>query len=80
MEQRRSSDLKNLQISITDVVKGMIVVAPCIATICSAVWYFSAWSEKVNNRLDDIDKDLKSIHLRLEHEPRPALESYVLRH
>jgi hypothetical protein len=35
-----------------------------VATAVLAIWYASGWAAKVDLRLDDIDRDLKTIHER----------------
>lgn len=79
---RRATDLQNFRISVGDIIKALIVAGPCVATVGSAIWYFSAWTEKVNLRLDDMDRDLKQLHdLYLHRRPAyPSLENYRLRH
>jgi spermidine synthase len=54
--------LKDAKINLGDVIKAAIAAVPVLITLGTAIWAFSAWTERVNLRLDDIDKDLKSIH------------------
>lgn len=74
------TNLSEVKVSVADLIKGLIVAAPCLLTIGSAIWYFSTWSERVDNRLDDIDKDLQGIHRRIEVQrgPAAAREQYEL--
>lgn len=78
--------LQEVKISIADLLKAALAGVPCLIAIISAIWYFSAWSAKVDMRqeredlrLDDIDKDLRSIHELYEHSrPAPKLDRYIL--
>lgn len=70
--------LQDVKISVADLIKALVIAAPCVMTIGGGIWYFSAWSQKVDMRLDDVDRDLRSIHLYLQHGPRPQVEDYTL--
>lgn len=73
--------LSDLKVSAADLIKALFMALPAVLTIISAIWYFSAWSERVDLRLDDIDKDLRSIHQHYELEklpPAPRLDRFQL--
>lgn len=77
---RRSTDLHGVHVSVAEMLKAAVTLLPCLITIISAIVFFSKWTERVNYRLDDIDKDLKTIHERLERAggPKPALGTFQL--
>jgi hypothetical protein len=74
--------LKEINISVADLIKAAFVGLPILITVGSAIWYFSAWSAKVDLRLDDMDRDLKQLHEIVERQGTPSRRSggYALPH
>lgn len=61
--------LKETKIDFGDLLKAALAAGPVLVTLGTAIWAFSTWTERVNMRLDDIDRDLKTIHEHYDHEP-----------
>lgn len=69
------SSLKEIKIGTTvKVVASLIQIA---VTVGSLIWYTAGWKEKVDHRLDDIDRDLKSIHEHYKYETPYQFNSFT---
>ena len=71
--------LHEVNVSVADLLKATLAGLPCLITLIVAIVHFSKWTERVNYRLDDIDKDLKGIHLRIDQaSPKPVTGDFTL--
>lgn len=61
------------EIQMRTILKFVVPVIQGLVTVLALIWYTATWKESVDKRLDDIDKDLKSIHERLDSKPPYSL-------
>lgn len=74
------TSLKDAKVSVGDLIKWTLTGLPSLITIIVALVSFSRWSERVDLRLDDMDRDLRAIHLQIQQKPAyPQLDSYQLK-
>lgn len=62
-------------VRIRTVLKLVVPVVQGLVTVGLLIWYTANWKESVDKRLEDIDKDLKSIHDHYNYEPPYQLNS-----
>lgn len=71
-----------MKISVGDVevktlLKAIVQVIQALVTVGVLIWYTAGWKNSVDHRLDDIDRDLKSIHEHYEHQSSSPLSPIV---
>lgn len=69
--------LETEEIQMRTILKFVVPAIQGLVTVFALIWYTANWKERVDHRLDDIDRDLKAIHEHYEKE-RPVLPLYPL--
>lgn len=77
--------LKDMNVSVGDLIKWGLSSLPIAIPLLVAIVQLAEWREKVDLRLDDMDKDLRAIHLILDRRsgfaPAPAsIDEDLARH